>query len=166
MSFKSFNGHYMMSRDSVTGHKDCHSSHLMFIIWCHAFQYLVIKFVIEVIHWSLYVMWFSNLSSRLSFMSFNGHYMMSCDSVTGHKYCHSIHSMVIIWCHAFQYLVIKFVIEVIHWSLYVMCFSNLSSRLSFMSFNGHYMMSCDSVAGHKYCHSSHSMVIIRCHALQ
>ena len=136
MSFKSFKGLFLMSRDLVTGHKYCHSSHSMVII-----------------------------SLSLSLRSFIGHYM-SCDSVTGHKDCHSSHLMFIIWCHAFQYLVIMFVIEVIHWSLYVMWFSNLSSRLSFMSFNGHYMMSCHSVAGHKCCHSSHSMVIIRCHVLQ
>ena len=144
MSFKWLTGQYMMSCFSVT----------------------VIKFVTEVIHWALYVMWFSNLSSRLSFKSFNGHYMMSRDSVTGHKECHSSHLMFIIWWDAFQYLVIKFVIEVIHWSLFVMWFSNLSSRLSFMSFNGHFLMSCDSVTGHKFCHSIHSMVIIWCHALQ
>ena len=144
MSFKSFNGHYMMSRDSVTGQKDCHSCNVMVIIWCHAFQY-----------WSL----------SLSLRSIFGHYM-SCYSVTCHKDCHSCHSRVIIWCHAIQYLVIKFVIEVIHWSLYdVTRLSNWSLSLSLRSFIGHYM-SCDSVTCHKGCHSSHSMVTMRCHALQ
>ena len=64
----------MMSRDSVTGHKDCHSSKLIVIIGCHAFQY-----------WSL----------SLTLRSLIGDYM-SCYLVTCHKESHSSHSRVII----------------------------------------------------------------------
>ena len=168
MSLKSFNGHYMMPCDSVTGHEDCDWSHSMVIIWFHPIQYLVVKIVIEVIQWSLYdAMRFSNWSWRLWLKSFNGHYMMPCDSVTGHEDCDWSHSMVIIWFHPIQYLVVKIVIEVIQWSLYdAMRFSNWSWRLWLKSFNGHYMMPCDSVTGHEDCDWSHSMVIIWFHPIQ
>ena len=179
-----------MSCFSVTGHQDCHWTNSMVIIWCHAIQKLVVKNVIELFQWSLYdVMLFSNWSSRLPLNSIKKHsmmlcisvtghkdchwthsmglYRMSCNSVTGHKDCHWTHSLVIIWCHAIQLLVIKIVIELIQWSLYdVMLFKKWSSRLSFNSFNGHYMISCYSVTGHQDCHWTQSMVIIWCHEFQ
>ena len=157
-----------MSCISLTGHKDCHWTHSMVIMWCHAIQLVAIKTAIELIQWSLCdVMLFSNWSSILSLNSFNGHYLMPCYSVTGHQDCHWTHSMVIIWCHTIQWLVIKIVNELVQWSLYdVMLFSNWSSRLSSNSLNGPYMMSSCSVTGHQDCHLSHSMVIIWCHAIQ
>ena len=168
ISLNSFNGHYMISCYSVTGHQGCRWTQSIVFIWCHAIQLLVIKIAIELIQWSIFdVMLFSNWSSRLSLNSFDGHYMMSCYSVTGHQDYHWTHSMVIIWCHAIQLLAIKIVIELIQWSFCdVMLFSNWSSRLSLNSFNGRYMMSCYSVTGYQDCHWTHSMVILWYHAIQ
>ena len=168
LSLNSFNGHYVMSCYSVTGHQDCHWTQSIVITWCHAIQYLVIKVVIELNQLSLHdVMLFSIWSSRLSLNSINCHYMMSCYSVSGHQDCHWTQSIVITWCHAIQYLVIKVVIELIQWSLYdVMLFSNWSSRMSLNSFNGHYLMSCYSVTGHQGWHWTQSINIIWCYAFQ
>ena len=157
-----------MSCISVTGHKDCYWTHSMVVMWCHAIQLMAIKIAIELFQWSLYdVMLPSKWSSRLPLNSINGHYRMSCISVTGHKDCYWTHSMVVMWCHAIQLMAIKIVIELIQWSLYdVKLFSNWSSRLPLNSINGHYRMSCISVTGHKDCYWTHSMVIIWCHATQ
>ena len=59
---------YMMSWISVTGHKDCHWTHSMVIMWCHATAVT------------------GHQDCPLN--SFNGHYMMSCYSVTGHQDFH------------------------------------------------------------------------------
>ena len=102
LSFNSFND-YMMSCYSVTVRQDCHWTHQWSLYDVMLFSNWSSRLSLNSFNGHLYdAMLFSNWSSRLSLNSFNGQYMMSCYSVSGHQDCHWTHSMVIMWCHAFQ----------------------------------------------------------------